>query len=348
MTTIVLAFTLTLVTAAVLTGRVRQFVLRRSMLDLPNIRSSHTTPTPRGGGLAIVAVTLSALVVGVLTELVSIRLAAALGGGGLVIAAVGWWDDRHGLRPMTRLAVHVAAATWALAWLGGLPSLRFGVTPVSLGLAGSLLGGLVIVWGTNLYNFMDGIDGLAGSEALMAGGSAVLLLNGSPGQLTTVASVLGGASGGFLLWNWPPAKIFMGDVGSGFLGFQFAVLAVASENWGGPPLLAWVLLFGVFIFDATVTLVRRLVRGERVSQAHRRHAYQRAVQAGWSHALVTSAAVALTALLSVLAWIATRAPERLITMLGLGGIMLGIAYWAIERHQPMWIDPIAKSTVRDQ
>jgi Fuc2NAc and GlcNAc transferase len=180
---------------------------------------------------------------------------------------------------------------------------------------------------------MDGIDGLAAGEAVVAGAGATMLLHaGGYSGLAWTTAVVSGASGGFLVWNWPPAKIFMGDVGSGLLGFLFATSAVASENAGGPPLLAWLLLLGVFVFDATVTLFRRLARGERVYEAHRSHAYQRAVQAGWSHRFVTGVALALTAVLSLFALAAVHAPERLVPAAGLGLVLLGLAYVLLERR----------------
>ena len=183
--------------------------------------------------------------------------AAFIGGGGLV-ALVGWLDDRRGVHAAVRAVVHCVAAGWAVYLVGGLPSYSTGTEHVHLGAIGGLLAVLGIVWATNLYNFMDGIDGIAGGQALCAGvfGGALLLLSGSAG-LASVAFLVAAATAGFLAWNWAPAKIFMGDVGSGFLGFTFGALAVASENDGGVPLLLWVLLLGVFVVDATVTLLRR-------------------------------------------------------------------------------------------
>jgi Fuc2NAc and GlcNAc transferase len=150
-----------------------------------------------------------------------------------------------------------------------------------------------------------------------------------------VAFAIAAASGGFLAWNWAPAKIFMGDVGSGLLGFLFGTLAVASERAGGVPLLLWVLLLGVFVFDATVTLLRRVVRGERWYDAHRSHAYQRAVRAGWTHARVSSAVLLLTAVLGGLAAAASRRPGLALPGFLAGMALLAVVYLFVERRNPM-------------
>jgi Fuc2NAc and GlcNAc transferase len=208
---------------------------------------------------------------------------------------------------------------------------------VQLGPIGGLLAVLGIVWATNLYNFMDGIDGIAGGQALCAGvfGGALLLLSGSAG-LAAVAFLVAAATAGFLAWNWAPAKIFMGDVGSGFLGFSFGTLAVASENDGGVPLLLWVLLLGVFVVDATVTLLRRTLAGEVPYAAHRDHAYQRAVRSGWSHARVSGWVVAFNLALGVMSVIGWLRPHLLMPLF-VGGLMaLLIPYVVVERRKGMF------------
>lgn len=271
-----------------LTALVCFYAQENNILDVPNERSSHSIVTPRGGGLAVAATFIFAVVFIAILDIVSINVAIALVGGGLLIAAIGWVDDKYSVSPRLRLVVHFLAAVWALYWLGGFTQMDMGVTMVHLGWAGSVLAAVGIVWLINLYNFMDGIDGIAGIEAMsVALGAGILLFwNGSQG-LAWVGIILALAVGGFLIWNWPPARIFMGDVGSGFLGYVFAVLALASENSGGLPLLVWIVLLGVFVTDATVTLIRRLFKGEKLSEAHRSHVYQLAVQNGFSHKQVT-------------------------------------------------------------
>ncbi|MET0395658.1 MAG: glycosyltransferase family 4 protein [Longimicrobiaceae bacterium] len=319
-----------------LTRAIRGYALARSVLDVPNQRSSHTVPTPRGGGLAIVAVVLAGTVLACAAGALSAAQALALGGGGAMVAAVGWLDDHRHVPVAWRFAVHIAAAVWAVAWLGGMPQLELGALRLGLGAGGALLAVGALVWLTNLYNFMDGIDGIAGGEALAVGGvgGALLWMAGERG-LAAVALAAAAAAAGFLVWNWQPARIFMGDVGSGFLGFLFGALAVASERAGGPPALVWILLLGVFVVDATLTLFRRAARGERLHEAHRRHAYQRAVQSGLSHARVAAAVLLLDALLAALGAAAWLRPAWAPACFAAGAALLLLAYAAVERRRPM-------------
>jgi Fuc2NAc and GlcNAc transferase len=274
--------------AAAVTGWVRRQALQRQWLDVPNERSSHHTPTPRGGGLGIVIASVLGFATLWITGAVDAGLCIALVGGGLMVAWIGFRDDRAPVGPGARLAVHMAAAGWALAWLGGVPPIQFGATTVEFGVSGYLLGALAIGWVLNLFNFMDGIDGIAASEAAFMALAGALLAGGSSALGVPAAGmVFGAACLGFLAWNWPPAKIFMGDVGSGFLGYVLAVLALAAM-WESPvALFAWLALGGVFFVDASVTLVRRLLRGERVHQAHRSHAYQWLARRWGAHLPVT-------------------------------------------------------------
>ena len=195
-----------------------------------------------------------------------------------------------------------------------------------LGWFGSVIAALAIVWMINLYNFMDGADGLAASEATFVAIAAgvALMWNGELG-LALIALSIGGAAGGFFVRNKAPAKIFLGDVGSGLLGFLFAALALVSDKAGGLPFLAWLILLGVFVMDATITLIRRIFRGERWYVAHRSHAYQRLVQSGWSHGKVTRCVLALNFLLLCLVGMGVLLPGFLIVSLVLRGI-LGVIY----------------------
>lgn len=320
-----------------LTRFLRGYALERSLLDVPNHRSSHTVATPRGGGLAIAAASLGGIAALGALGVVPLPAVLALLGGGAMIAAIGWLDDRSHVAARWRFLVHLAAASWALYWAGGLPALSLGTWRVELGMAGPVLGALGIVWLTNLYNFMDGIDGIAGGEALTVGAAAGILLwtGGVPG-LGAASLVMAVASAGFLVWNWSPARIFMGDVGSGYLGFVFAVLALFSERQGRLPLLLWAVLLGVFLFDATVTLVRRVMRGERFFDAHRKHAYQRAVQAGWPHSRTSGAVLAVNLLLALTAWAGWRQPRLVPAAFVASMVLLAAAYLWVERRRPMW------------
>jgi len=264
------------VASVVLTAWVRKYALAKHLLDHPNHRSSHTQPTPRGGGLAIVVTSLVAAVVLWAVGKVETGLMLAFVGGGAAIAVVGFMDDRGSVSVKARFAVHVLAAVWSLYWIGGVAPMQVGERLVDLGWLGHCLAVVGLVWALNLFNFMDGIDGIAGSEAvcigLLAGGLALGFQHGSGASWLAIA--LGLATLGFLVWNWPPAKIFMGDVGSGYLGFVIAVLAVADARTNPVALFVWLILAAVFFVDATVTLIRRWRRGERVHEAHRSHGYQ--------------------------------------------------------------------------
>jgi Fuc2NAc and GlcNAc transferase len=281
-------------TAALLTWIVRRFALAHGVIDIPNARSSHALPTPRGGGLAIVSAASVGFVVLAWFEALDAALLMALLGGGLAVAAVGFFDDRRPLSPGIRLAVHVAAAIWALAWLGGLPPLCIGDETVSLGWLGHVLAVLGIVWTLNLFNFMDGIDGIAASQAVfMTAGAALLALVSGVSVSPPGSLVFAAACAGFLLWNWPPAKIFMGDVGSGYLGYGIAVFAIAAARTAPAAVWVWLILGGTFVADTSVTLLRRLARNERLYEAHRSHAYQWLARRWGTHRRVTIAAVIL-------------------------------------------------------
>ncbi len=223
-----------------LTAALRRYALARSIIDIPNARSSHSVPTPRGGGVAIVLAFLLALPFLALTELVPVPVLLALGGAGVLVAIVGFMDDHGHIAARWRLLGHFTAAGWALFWLGGLPAFNvFGMT-VDLSWAGHVLAAVYLVWMLNLYNFMDGIDGIASIEAMCACLGACLLywLAGYEGMVW-LPLLLAMAVAGFLFWNFPPARIFMGDAGSGFLGVVLGVLSLQAA-WASSQLL-WAL-----------------------------------------------------------------------------------------------------------
>jgi Fuc2NAc and GlcNAc transferase len=265
----------TLAGCAALTYATRRFSLASGLLDVPNARSSHALPTPTGGGVAIVLTATCAFALLTLRGLLDARVFAALAGG-VPVAFVGYLDDRRPISVRSRLLVHLVAAVWALAWLGGLAPLRLGSVMWTPHVLGYVLGVLGIIWTINLFNFMDGIDGIAASEAVFVTWAAALLRSaaGLWSGLTTTDSLFGASCAGFLFWNWAPARIFMGDVGSGYVGYVVAVLALAAAREDPVAWLVWLTLGAVFLADATTTLVRRALRGERASEAHRSHAYQ--------------------------------------------------------------------------
>ncbi|MBL7227188.1 MAG: glycosyltransferase family 4 protein [Pseudomonas sp.] len=273
-----------------LTALLRQYALRRSIIDIPNARSSHTVPTPRGGGVAIVLTFAFALVWLAGAQLITVAESAALLGAGLLIAIIGFMDDHGHIAARWRLLGHFAAAIWMLSWMQGLPAISaFGVT-FDLGWVGHVLAVFYLVWMLNLYNFMDGIDGLASLQAICACLALTLIyfLSGQPSMMWAPL-LLSASVAGFLYWNFPPARIFMGDAGSGFLGIILGGLSVQAAWAGSEFFFAWLIMLGVFIVDATFTLIRRLARGDKVYEAHRSHAYQFASRQYGRHLPVTLA-----------------------------------------------------------
>lgn len=282
------------VLAWLMTAMLRRYALSRSLLDIPNERSSHTLATPRGGGLSFVITFLVALSVlggwGYVTPSVLVSL---LGAGGLV-ALVGFMDDHGHIAARWRLLGHFIAAGWGLFWIGGLPPITIFGVPLSAAWLSIIIGLLYLVWLLNLYNFMDGIDGIASIEAICIclGGSLLYWLTGHA-QEAVLPMLLAATVAGFLVWNFPPARIFMGDAGSGFLGIVLGLLALMA-GWINPLLFwGWLILLGVFVVDATFTLARRLLRGDKVYQAHRSHAYQYASRRYASHRPVSLAVAAI-------------------------------------------------------
>lgn len=305
------------VAAFALTWVLRRYALASSLMDIPNERSSHSVPTPRGGGVAIVLSFLAVLpLMGVLQWLPWSSVIATVGAGAAV-AVLGFLDDHGHIAARWRLLGHFSAAAWALYWLGGLPPLLvFGYT-FDLGLIGHVLAAVYIVWLLNLYNFMDGIDGIASVEAICVclGGALLYALLGAS-SLAVLPLLLAAAVAGFLCWNFPPARIFMGDAGSGFLGLILAVLSLQAAWFTAELLWSWVILLGVFVVDATFTLLRRLLRGDKVYEAHRSHAYQYASRQYAAHRPVT-----LAIMLINLVWLLPMA-----VLVGLGYVdgLLGV------------------------
>lgn len=277
-----------------LAGVVRRYALLHGLVDVPGVRSSHTTPTPRGGGVAIVISVLATLILLWAIEVVEVSAALALAVAGGLVALVGFLDDHGHIAVRWRLLAHFVAAAWALAWLGGAPLVPYTEMAVGTGWLGAGVAAFYLVWLLNLYNFMDGIDGIASIEAICVcmGGACLYILHGLPG-MALLPLVLAAAVTGFSYWNFPPAKIFMGDVGSGFLGFVLGVMSLQA-GWVEPQLFwAWLVLLGVFIVDATLTLLRRLLQGEKIYEAHRSHAYQHAARKFGRHLPVALAVGAI-------------------------------------------------------
>lgn len=283
-------------------------------MDHPNVRSLHETPTPRVGGLGIMA---GVAVAGVLladASLAPVMLAA------FTLAAMSVLDDVRGLPVALRFLAHFIAAVAAL---------------LALGLSGwSLLAGtLAVVWMTNLYNFMDGADGLAGGMSVIGFGALALAawLGGEPG-LTAFSAAIAAAALAFLRFNFPPAQIFMGDAGSIPLGFLAAALGILGAQQDLWPWLFPLLVFSPFIVDASVTLAKRGLRGEKIWQAHRSHYYQRAVLLGASHRQLAWAAYALMLASAALAFTLLLLPRFMPGLLAMWGVTYLVIFWAVDRR----------------
>jgi Fuc2NAc and GlcNAc transferase len=278
------------VAAAALTRQLVGWARARGIIDAPNDRSSHTRITPRGGGLAIVAVVSVAAVLAAILHPESWPRLAGVLLPTLAVAAVSWLDDVRSLSNRTRFGVHLLAAIAATAAVGPVRQISLGsFGMLDLGPAAWPLTLLWIVGLTNAFNFMDGIDGIAGITAAAAGlaFAAVAGLCGAT-AMAAVAAAFAAAALGFLTCNWQPARIFMGDVGSAFCGFLLAVLPLAVQLETVPLLVPVVVVaLWPFLFDTVYTLIRRLRNGENIFQAHRSHLYQRLTIAGWSHRAVS-------------------------------------------------------------
>ncbi|MEW5251091.1 MraY family glycosyltransferase [Microbulbifer sp. 2201CG32-9] len=299
-------------TSFFITGALRRYALTGRLMDIPNSRSSHSTPMPRGGGVAIVLTFLSVLPFLALNHMLSWSLMLALLGSGSAVAIIGFLDDHSHIPVSWRLLGHFGAAIWALFWLGGLPPFNLFGMYFDLGWVGYTLAVVYLVWLLNLYNFMDGIDGIASVEAICVcmGGMLLYTTLDFPGSQQAMAWImpmlLTAAVAGFLFWNFPPARIFMGDAGSGFLGITLGILSLQAA-WVAPQFLwCWLILLGVFIIDASWTLIRRFLRGKKVYEAHRSHAYQYASRHFGRHLPVTLGVVGINLfwLLPIALWVA--------------------------------------------
>jgi UDP-N-acetylmuramyl pentapeptide phosphotransferase/UDP-N-acetylglucosamine-1-phosphate transferase len=289
---------------------------RAGPLDIPNHRSLHAIPVPRSGGVGIV--------VGVAVAAISVSPPAAIVFAATGLAAISWWDDNHSLGVKVRFAAQFFAAT-VVVMMGPVPEWGW------VGMFGMIL---AIVWMTNLYNFMDGANGLAGGMAVVGFGAYAFAAQSVGGiDLALFCAALSAAAAGFLVFNFDPARVFMGDVGSIPLGFLAATLGLHGIANGSWPAWFPLLVFSPFIADATVTLVKRAVRGAKVWEAHREHCYQRLVACGWSHRLLAIRAYSLMLLLAAVACAVLRQPVP-VQLTVLAVIAFGYAFllWFIERY----------------
>ena len=315
-------------TSAVLVGLIRRSARSLGLVDVPNARSSHQVPTPRGGGLGVLAgMSVAIAMVSVMASSVVSRNVVALIACSLVVGIVGLIDDRNGLSARVRLGFHLSAAA---AFVGVAGSLRALPLPQPFGvlLESSWVSfPLTVLWVTtvtNFFNFMDGVDGLAGGQAIVS--CAGVVMAGFSADAVVAAAALGGASAGFLIYNWPPARVFMGDVGSGSIGFMLGGLPLLAPPEKRPAaVLAIAIGLTFFILDPVLTLRRRALRREAVMTAHREHLYQRLIPAGTSGRRVTTSLLAGATSLSVLGALTYQDAT-----LGWIGVCLSMTLFAIE------------------
>lgn len=299
---------------------------RKAVFDTPNARSNHTVPTPRGGGIAVIAVILLIWgyafgLLGGLSLMIVPMIAIA------VLAIVGWWDDVHKLPALPRLLAQIAAIAATLPCV--LPETSVGGLPYGVA---ALLLGFLWLWGINLTNFMDGIDGITGMETgvISVGIAGVVLITDIDFKVAVMAVTVAGAAAGFLLFNWHPAKLFLGDVGSVPLGFLLGFLLLILVISGHWPVA---LIFpAYYISDATFTLLRRMANGERFWEAHSQHIYQQAVRAGMPHDRVVLRIATLNAVLLALGWasVAVDSPAGRLGIVAVAYLLTAVFLWYLK------------------
>lgn len=263
----------------VLTYLIREYTLKKSILDIPNERSSHLIPTPRGGGLAIIITFY--IGVFIFKNYIDKELFLALFTA-LPIVIISLIDDIHPLSSKVRLAVQSFSAILAIYILGGVNTIDFTLFQLNSWWL-NIVAFFSILWLTNLYNFLDGIDGYASTQTVIIGIGLFLFFSNPLGLVLIVGSL------GFLIFNWDKASIFMGDVGSATLGFIVALFVFSDTSNGN--IYIWLVLLSLFWIDASITLFRRYLNKEKLSKAHRKHAYQRLTQIGWSHSKVVLSSI---------------------------------------------------------
>lgn len=332
MSTLLLQATLLPSLAAIsylLTGWYRRYAISNGVMDTANARSSHSGSTPRGGGLSIVATTLAMLAVSTATNWLPLPLCLAALASGSLVAFIGLIDDHRPLPSHTRLFVHISACALALFILMPLPTLRVFSLELSLNNPiGFITTTLALTWLINLYNFMDGIDGIASMEAISVLLGASFILHWHQDPLSSPILILIAPVVGFLIWNWAPAKIFMGDSCSGFLGLIIGLIALFSHQTTSLNLWCWSILLGVFIVDASWTLCVRICTQQHWLKAHRSHCYQ-ILSRRYSHSAVTLGITAINLLwLLPLALFASTNPELgpIITTIALSPLVAACAH----------------------
>jgi Fuc2NAc and GlcNAc transferase len=308
----------------------------KQLLDIPNERSSHVRPTPRGGGIVIALITIVGLIgfTVVSTDGPTVSTLVIIASA-ILVAAISWLDDLQTVPNRVRFAVHIVIAALIVMFVGSWDFVTLPlVGEIELGWIGAVFTIVWIVGLINAYNFMDGIDGIAGGQAVVAAVGWVLLGAFIHSPLIVWTALLVGASAlGFLFHNWSPARIFMGDVGSAFLGFSFAVVTVVANKENSYMAVAGILLIWPFLFDTIFTITRRILNGDNVFTAHRSHLYQRLVISGYSHQFVALLYIFLSCvgLVTALAWVHNVAYSGWAVIFVPAGLSIGL--WAFVNRQ---------------
>ena len=309
-----------------LTFFIRKLAIKKSILDFPNERSSHKTPTPKGGGLAIAIIWFLGLVYFYITDNINQRLFLSFMPG-ILLVIIGIIDDIIAIKPVYRLIFQLIVSGIAISIIGGLEKLNLGFYIVENRLALTILALLGTVWFINLFNFLDGIDGYIGMEVIFITSAAFILFNDNIALLLLVSTL------GFLVWNWQPAKIFMGDVGSTLLGFNIAIFSIYYQNTSKSSLVIWLMLSSVFWFDATLTLFRRYRNKEKLIIAHKKHAYQRIVQAGFTHQKTVIYAFLLNLIILLLSYYSLIISQILLLCFAFNMLLLYLIVRQVDRKK---------------
>ncbi len=311
----------------ILTYFIIRVALKHKILDIPNERSSHNIPTPRGGGLAIVISWFIGITVLRGLDLIERDLFFALLSG-ILLAIVSLIDDVVSLPPYIRLTVQLVTTIISLWFLNGINSISFAGLSIDSIIVLYPIVLIGIVWFINLFNFLDGIDAYASLEAIVIA-LAIYIFTGNVINLILICSI-----SGFLFWNWPKARIFMGDIGSTQLGFVLVILGIYFHNTSQLSIIYWIMLSSLFWFDATLTLFRRWKNREKLSVAHRKHAYQRAVQSGLSHQNTILLSLLVNTIIIGFVIIVRKQPGLIVPVFLINILFLWIIVKIIDRRVP--------------
>ena len=324
-------FLIILIASFSLTYLVKVIAKKRLLIDIPNERSSHVTPTPRGGGLAIAVSWFAGISYINFTGNMDVNLYYALLSG-ILISGISFLDDIYTLKSLPRMIIHAISTLIALYFIGGLKLIDFGFFTIENTIILTILAFIGIIWFINLFNFIDGIDGHSSSGTLFIALALFFFVK------DTVLLILAAAVLGFLPWNWQKAKIFMGDIGSTLLGFTMAVLLIYYNNHEQFSIINGLIITAVFWFDATFTLIKRFLNKENIGQAHRKHAYQRIVQFGFSHQKTVLIVALLNLILFGLVYLSIHLGINNLVVLAIAILLLFSVYKLVDSKKPFKLD----------